>query len=151
MQKSPVLSIKRIMIYYRQNYKRLDNAWYFVVENKKGEAIGLNSIYPTYNAFVLENGFAFYELGRWIMQDSVSVLQSLESDFLTKKAFYEILHLDDKNIFTLYFANTQVLDYLLKTGAVDVGFDEKEKLQILLLTREAYEQSKKEIFSLLNR
>ncbi|TLD81161.1 hypothetical protein LS70_008510 [Helicobacter sp. MIT 11-5569] len=138
-------------IAYMERYKSLDNEWYFVIEDKQGKPIGLNSIYPTYNTFVIENNLAFYEFGRWIMQDGVNFLQSLESDFLVKKTFYESLNLDDKNVFTLYPANTQVLDFHLKAGAVDIGFDEKEKLKVLMLTREAYEQSKKKVFSLLNR
>ena len=138
-------------IAYMERYKTLNDEWYFIVENKQGEAIGLNSIYPTYNAFVLQNQLAFYEIGRWIMQDRASFLEVLESDFLTKKAFYEIFTLDNRNIFTLYAKNIRVLDFHLKAGAVNVGFDNKEGLEVLLLTKEAFMESKKKVFSLLDR
>ncbi len=138
-------------IKYMENYKQKLNEWYFVIEDKEGNPLGVNSIYPTYNAFALRNNLAFYEIGRWIMRDGVSFLQVLESDFLTKRAFYEIFKCDDRHVFTLYPQNREVLNFHLKFGAKRVGMCEEEGLEVLLFTKESYEESKGVVLSLLNR
>jgi hypothetical protein len=138
-------------IAYMNRYKSLENEWYFIVEDKQGKSLGTNSIYPTYNQFVLDSHLCFYEIGRWIMSDEASFLQVLESDLLTKQAFFEIYKLDDKNVFTTNPKNTRVLNYHLKFGALKAGFDEKEGLEILLLTQQDYQKHKPKMTLLLHK
>ncbi|MCX2717896.1 hypothetical protein OQH61_09140 [Helicobacter sp. MIT 21-1697] len=138
-------------IAYMNRYKSLENEWYFIIEDKQGNALGTNSIYPTYNQFVLDSKLCFYEIGRWIMSDEASFLQVLESDLLTKQVFFETYKLDDKNVFTTNPKNMSVLNYHLKFGALKVGFDEKEGLEILLLTQQDYQKHKSKMTLLLHK
>lgn len=138
-------------IAYMQRYKKQDNDWYFIVEDKQGKSLGTNRIYPTYNKFVLDSHLCFYEIGSWIMSDEASFLQVLESDLLTKQVFYDIYKLDDKNVFTTNPKNTNVLNYHLKFGARKVGFDKEEGLEILLLKEQDYQKYKSKMVLLLNK
>lgn len=136
---------------YMQRYKAQDNEWHFIAEDKQGKSLGTNRIYPTYNKLALDSNLGFYEIGSWIMSNEAGFLQVLESDLLTKQVFFDLYKLDNKNVFSVNPQNINVLNYHLKFGALKVGFDESEGLEILLLKEQDYQKHKSKMTALLNK
>lgn len=117
---------------YIKHYKTLQNEWYYIVERKDGTPLGTNSIYPypifteqwkDTKGYVIDDSQGMLSPGRWVMSDESSVLESLESDYLIKKLFFEhfpydfaaqIVHKD----------NTRVLNFHKNWGSVEIGFED---------------------------
>ncbi len=131
---------------YIRRYLTLDNEWYFIVENKKHEPIGTNSIYPYPIADEhwrdSENPkIGVLGPGRWLAKDGLSPLETLESDYLIKKMFFEtfkkqfspmMIHKDNKN----------VLAFHKSWGAQIFGFDDEMQQHLLDLKIEDYYKNK---------
>ena len=130
---------------YIRRYLTLDNEWYYIIENKKHEPIGTNSIYPypilTEHWRDKETNIGVLGTGRWITKDGLSPLETLESDYLIKKLFFEtfnksftpmMIHKDNKN----------VLAFHKSWGAEIFDFDEELQHYLLDLKIENYYKDK---------
>ena len=81
-------------INYLKNYKSLNNQWYFIIENKKGEALGTIRIYhyPEYSNYPQYSEAGNLGTGSWLMKEGSSPLESIESDYLCKDFFFNTLN-----------------------------------------------------------
>lgn len=100
---------------YIKKYQKLDNEWYFIILNKKGEAIGTNRIYD-----IRDDSFA---TGSWIMTDGNSGEEIFESDYLTRLYGFDTLGFS-KTHFDVSFGNDKVIKYHKMLGAKIISEDE---------------------------
>lgn len=106
-------------IEYIKKYLTLENEWYFVSENLKGEKIGVIRIYD-----LKEDSFCF---GSWIMIDGVSLQEVFETDYLTRMYGFDVLGFH-KNHFDVRKGNEKVWKYHEFLGAKRVGETELDYL-----------------------
>ena len=81
---------------YINKYKSIENEWYFIIENKKEEPVGTIRIYPypDYPKYPQYSEAGNLGTGSWIMKDGSSPLESIESDYLVKEFFFNVLNIN---------------------------------------------------------
>jgi len=81
---------------YINKYKSLENEWYFIIENKKEEPLGTIRIYPypDYPKYPEYSEAGNLGTGSWLMKDGSSPLESIESDYLVKEFFFNVLNIN---------------------------------------------------------
>jgi hypothetical protein len=91
---SKISSDLQKQIDYLNKYKSLENEWYFIVENKKEEPLGTIRIYPypDYPEYPNYSEVGNLGTGSWLMNEGSSPLESIESDYLVKDFFFNILN-----------------------------------------------------------
>lgn len=130
-------------IEYMKRYKTLKNEWYYIIENKHNKSLGTISIYPHKNTTQYE-----YEIGRWLMSNESNVFESIESDLLVKKIFFEEFNFISTPI-TVHKNNTNVIKFHNSWNAKKIStYDD---FYILELTREIYLQNKDKFYSFIYR
>lgn len=123
---------------YIAHYKTLDNEWYFIIENKKGEPLGTVRIYnvnpPNFTG------------GSWLMKKEALPEETIEGDLILKEYSFEVLGFE-KSCFDVRKENKKVVRYHKICGAKIV--EENEIDYFLELTKEDYRNSKEKLYNLL--
>lgn len=130
---------------YMLRYKTLENEWYFIIENKKGEPIGTNSVYPypriTKCWYDEKNDkLGILGPGRWLLKDGLIPFESIESDLLIKKFCFDFLKLSFLPMM-IHEDNKTVLDFHKKWGAKIFDYDEELKHYLLNLEKSDYDKN----------
>ena len=118
-------------IEYLKNYKTLDNEYYFIIENKKGNPLGTVRLYN-----LKENQCTG---GSWIMKSSSTVQEVIEGDLLLQHFVFDILNLEN-NYFDVRKGNNKVIKFHKMKGAKEINQDEKNFY--FVLNKRDFEKSK---------
>lgn len=139
-------------IEYMKRYKTLENEWYYIIENKYGEPLGTDSICIQNKYDVWKNNYGNHILGtgRWLMSNNANSLESIETDFLVKKIFFEDFNMEYMPMMT-HKDNKNVLSLHKNYGAQIVGFCDKEQQFLLILTKENYIKNKNKFTNYIYR
>lgn len=133
-------------IEYMKRYKTFSDEWYFIVENKKGVSIGTQRIYlypKLAECWINQEdpSKGFYGPGSWLLKDGTSPMESIESDYLVKKFFFETLNFSVHPMM-IHESNKTVLSFHQKWGAKIFGYDDASNHHLLNLTKDDFEQNK---------
>ncbi len=109
----------KAQIAYIERYKKLDNEYYFIIENKSGEPIGTYRIYD-----LRKDSFC---IGSWLMKGGVSSEEMLEGDYLVRKFGFDNLKFN-KMHFDVRKDNKKVIRYHKMMGAKVIGETELDYL-----------------------
>lgn len=104
---------------YLEKYFKLDNEWYFIIENKQQKPIGTIRIYDIH-----QESFC---TGSWIMIDGVSSEECFEGIFLTYRYGFQTLCFNKQHI-EVRKGNIKVLRFHKTMGAKSTGETELEYL-----------------------
>lgn len=130
-------------IEYMQTYKKRPDEWYFIIEDKDGRPIGTNRVYryPLWHKTWMDPQFPGKGIlgpGSWLLIDGLSPFQSMESDLLIKRFFFDDLRMS-LHPMCVHKDNLGVIGFHQKWwGAEIIGFDEPTQHHLLNLTRESY-------------
>ncbi len=97
---------------YIKKYKTLDSEYFFIIENKKHEAIGTYRIYD-----IQKDSFC---IGSWLMVNDADTNEVIEGDYLVRKFGFDTLK-TDKLHFDVRKENKKVIRYHKMMGAKVVG------------------------------
>lgn len=102
-------------IEYINNYKKLSDEYYFIIENKAKEPLGTVRLYK-----IKDNQCTG---GSWLMKNGASVQEVIEGDLLLQYCVFEILDLQH-NYFDVRKGNNKVINYHKMKGAKEISQDE---------------------------
>lgn len=100
---------------YLLEYEKRPWEWYFLIQDKKGEKIGIYRIYD-----VQRDSFC---IGSWLMVTGTSPYQMLEADLLTREFGFFVTGLDLIH-FDVRKSNKKVVNYHRRMGAKVTGEDD---------------------------
>lgn len=130
-------------IEYMLAYKQRPDEWYFIIEDKNGRPIGTNRVYryPVLHETWADRQFPGKGIlgpGSWLLIDGLNPFQSMESDLLIKRFFFDNLKMQLHPMY-VHKDNLGVMGFHQKWwGAKIVGFDEASQHHLLNLTKESY-------------
>lgn len=100
---------------YLNNYKKLNDEYYFIIENKVKEPLGTVRLYN-----IKDNECTG---GSWLMKNGASVQEVIEGDLLLQHCVFDILNLQH-NYFDVRKGNNKVINYHKMKGAKEISQDE---------------------------
>lgn len=126
-------------IEYMKRYKTISDEWYFIVEDKNNKPLGTHSVHkqPILCKRWENNNLG---IGRWIMDDSANIYQSIESDFLIKKFAFETLGLELLPMI-VHKDNESVLKFHKRWGAEIIGYSEEIKHYLMEFKKDTFYNS----------
>lgn len=125
-------------IEYMKRYKTLDDEWYFIIENKKGEPLGTSRIYDVKGKQ--------YTGGSWLMKTGSLPEESLEGNLLAREMAFEKIGFE-KDCFDVRKGNKKVVRFHQLTGAKIVA--ENDIDYFFEITRDEYNQHKQFLWNVL--
>ena len=123
---------------YIRRYKSLKDEWYFLIENKKGEKLGVISIYD-----LKPDSFGS---GRWLMSDNASPQEVIEGELLMKNYGFNVLGYPQMH-FDVLKGNRKVLNFHRLWNSTPVYENEQEIF--FILTKENFEKNRIKIEGML--
>lgn len=126
-------------IKYIEQYLEKDDEWYFIVEDKEHVPIGTVGIYD-----IKDDGVT---IGRWVMDDTATMQQSIESDLLVKD--YAFLTLCSNKIYCdTMLTNIDIVRYNKMWGMTITG--QSDELIFFELTKDRYLEFRKKVVRICN-
>ena len=134
----PIENNLQKQIDYIRHYKTLSDEWYFLIEAKTGERLGVISIYD-----LRPDSFG---AGRWLMSDNATPQQVIEGELLMKNYGFNVLGYPQMH-FDVLKNNKKVLKFHHLWDVTQV--DENEQEIFFILSKENFEKNKSKIERML--
>lgn len=144
-----------LQIEYMKAYKKKKDDWYFIVENKKYQKIGTIGVYPypiLTDKWKSKNNpnEGILGTGRWLMSGLSTSIESIESDLLVKRFFFDLLCQSNCPLM-IHKNNSTVIDFQKKWGIKEIGFEDKIDHYLFELSIEEYRKNLSKFKSFIYR